>query len=87
MTTTIRLNDVLKRESDSVLEELGLSFSSAVTLFLKQLVRTRSIPFEIKADMPNAETRRVLDGIISGSEPMSRPFSTVDGLMKDLTND
>ena len=35
MTTTIRIDDALKGESEKVLADLGLSMSGAVTLFLK----------------------------------------------------
>lgn len=39
MTTTLRIDDELKRDCDSVLKEIGLSFSNAVTPFLRQVVR------------------------------------------------
>ncbi len=35
---------------------MGLDLTTAITLFLKQAVREQAIPFEIKRDMPNAET-------------------------------
>ena len=35
MTTTLRIDDNLKRDCEVVLEDLGLSMSGAVTLFLK----------------------------------------------------
>ena len=47
MTTTLRIDDVLKRECDDVFGRLGISMTSAITVFLKQVVRTRGIPFEI----------------------------------------
>ena len=47
MTTTLRIDDVLKRDCDDVFGRLGMSMSSAITVFLKQVVRTRRIPFEI----------------------------------------
>ena len=40
MTTTLRIDDELKRDCDSGLKEIGLSFSNAVTPFLRQVVRT-----------------------------------------------
>jgi len=39
VTTTLRIDDVLKRDCEVVLEDLGLGMSGAVTLFLKQVVR------------------------------------------------
>ena len=50
MTTTIRIDDALKGESEKVLADLGLSMSGAVTLFLKQVVKQQAIPFEIRCD-------------------------------------
>jgi addiction module RelB/DinJ family antitoxin len=47
MTTTLRIDDVLKRDCDDVFGRLGMSMTSAITVFLKQVVRTRRIPFEI----------------------------------------
>jgi len=49
MTTTLRIADDLKRECDIVLEDLGLNMTTAITAFLKQVVRTRTIPFIIGA--------------------------------------
>jgi addiction module RelB/DinJ family antitoxin len=47
MTTTLRIDDNLKRQCDEVFSELGLTMTSALTVFLKQVVRTRTIPFVI----------------------------------------
>ena len=47
MTTTLRIDDMLKRDCDDVFGRLGISMSSAITVFLKQVVRTQRIPFEI----------------------------------------
>lgn len=48
MITTMRIDDALKRESDAIFSNLGLNMSSAITIFLKQVVRTKGIPFELK---------------------------------------
>jgi DNA-damage-inducible protein J len=86
MTTTIRINDELKRECDLIFEDIGLTMSSAMTLFLKQVAKTHSIPFELKARVTNAETRKTLDAIISGEEPLSGPFESFPKMMQDLTH-
>lgn len=49
MITTLRIDDMLKRECDSVLDEMGLSLSCAITIFLKELTRRRAMPFAIRA--------------------------------------
>ena len=63
MTTTLRIDDDLKRECDKVFEELGLNMTSALTVFLKQVVRTRTIPFIIgEYQVSAAPSSRKLDG-------------------------
>ena len=40
-----RVEPELKEQAEAVLDEIGLEMSSAITLFLKQLVFQRGIPF------------------------------------------
>ena len=58
MTTTLRIDDGLKSDCDRVFEDLGLNMTSAITLFLKQVVRTRGIPFAISS-MPYVVNDRI----------------------------
>ena len=46
----VRVDDKLKKEATEVFSELGLDMTTAVKLFLKQSVLTRSIPFELRLD-------------------------------------
>ena len=85
MTTTIRIDNDLKKECDLIFDDLGLTMSAAMTLFLKQVIKTRGIPFELKAHIPNKETRKTLDAIISKKEKLTGPFNSTQELMKDLT--
>lgn len=63
MTTTLRIDDTLKRQCDEVLDELGLTMTNALTVFLKQVVRTRTIPFVIgERPSPFAPSDRIRDG-------------------------
>lgn len=49
MTTTLRLNDDLKRACDEILNDIGISFSAAVTIFMNEVVRTGGIPFMVRS--------------------------------------
>lgn len=46
-TTTMRIDPQLKDEANKVFDELGLSLSGAVTIFLKAVVREQGIPFSM----------------------------------------
>lgn len=43
----IRLDPELKEQATQILEDLGLSMSGAIRLFLKKVVETNSIPFDV----------------------------------------
>ena len=49
-TLTVRLDGGLKRQAETICEEMGLNMSSAITIFLKRLVKERAIPFRVSAD-------------------------------------
>lgn len=44
----VRVEPNTKEEAEIILNQLGLSMSNAVDMFLKQVVIQRGIPFEIK---------------------------------------
>ena len=44
----IMVDKKIKEEAVKVLDDLGLSMSMAITIYLKQVIKTNSIPFEIK---------------------------------------
>lgn len=46
----VRIDDKTKTEAEAVLEEIGMPMTTAVTVFLKTVVRERRIPFEVRAD-------------------------------------
>ena len=46
----VRINDDVKKEAEEVLDEIGMSVTTAVTIFLKTVARERRIPFEVTAD-------------------------------------
>jgi len=45
----VNLDSDLKQETAQALDELGLDFTTAITVYFKQIVGKRRIPFEISA--------------------------------------
>ena len=46
--STVRINDNIKKEVTPILEDLGLSLSEAINIFLHQVKINNGIPFAIK---------------------------------------
>ena len=83
-TINIRIDENLKKDVEEVLNELGLGMTSAITIFLKQVVRTNSIPFAI--EIPNKETLKAFQEVedIKSGKKKAKKYSSVDDLRKDL---
>lgn len=49
-TVSVRMDDNLKKEFDSVCNELGLSMTTAITMLAKKMTREKRLPFEVSVD-------------------------------------
>ena len=52
----IRIDQEIKNKAEVVFSKLGLTPTTAIILFYNQVIRTNSIPFELKVDEPNQVT-------------------------------
>ena len=48
-TLSMRVDETLKKNFDSICDDFGFTSTAAITVFMKTVVRERRIPFEIKA--------------------------------------
>ena len=84
---TVRIDEKLKADAESVLSKLGLTASDAIRIFFSQIRNTKGIPFELKLyDEPSAETveaiKQAEKDLKAGK--VSRSYTDVDALMADL---
>lgn len=82
----IRINNDIKSKAENVFEMLGLTPTTAITLFYNQVIRTNSIPFELKADIPNKTTLKAINEIdeIEKNPDNYKTYNNIDELMDDL---
>lgn len=83
-----RVDAELKKQSEKVLSSIGLDMTSAIRLFLTQVVNQRKIPFEPSApeEVFNDETLEAAQEakeIASGREKAER-YSNVNEMMNSI---
>lgn len=49
-TINIRIDEATKRDMEAVCKDLGMSMTTAFTIFAKKVGRERRIPFEVSVD-------------------------------------
>ncbi|MBN1391954.1 MAG: type II toxin-antitoxin system RelB/DinJ family antitoxin [Sedimentisphaerales bacterium] len=88
MTTqvTARIDAESKKEVQEVLNRLGLSMSEAISIYFKQIILRRGIPFiiEIPPETPNELTAKVLADSKQGRG--LQEAANVDELFKELNS-
>lgn len=57
----IRTDAEVKTAAEHIFEQLGLTMSTAVNIFLRQAIRQGGLPFEVKLDVPNKVTAAAIN--------------------------
>ena len=60
----IQIDSNVKKDATLVLTDLGLSMSSAINLFLKQVIKKNGLPFEVSNVVENKKILDVVCGLI-----------------------
>ena len=50
-----------KKDAEELLDEMGLTMTSAINMYLKRIIIEQGIPFEVSARVPNAVTAKAMD--------------------------
>ena len=81
----IRINPDIKKKAEEVFKNLGLTPTSAITLFYIQAIRTNSIPFDLIAEKPNKTTIKAIEE--AEEEIKKHSKSKIYRNVKDLKDD
>lgn len=82
----IRTTEDIKKNAGIILNGLGLNISSAVNLFLKQVINYRGIPFDLR--LPNKETLQAMDDIennrnLESADTVEEMFKKIDAWIQE----
>ena len=83
---SIRIDNKIKEQFDSLCNELGLNMSTAINLFVKTAIREKRIPFEISLNTPNSKLVKAIEDAENGIG-LSKKYDTVEDVMKAMLED
>lgn len=88
-TLNIRIEPKLKKDAENTLNDLGMNIAEAVTIFLRQVVMTDSIPFVIKKPKYNEE---MLEAIKEAKDIVANPekyktYKNLAEILEDIDTD
>ena len=79
---TLRMEKGLKESADQLFSSLGLSFSSAVNLFVRKALRTQSIPFDVSTSSSDTRVDDIvllLDSLLASPDARNRLANIGEG--------
>lgn len=89
VNVTVRIDKELKKEAEELFDDLGLTMSSAITVFIKQAVRQQKIPFELSRNIPNKETLEAFEEArrIESGELEVKSYTDAKEMFNDILNE
>lgn len=81
----VRVDKDVKSAAEAIANALGMNLSTAVNIFLRQMVNCDGLPFDVRLK-PNAETRAAMleaEDILSG-RIKARQYASARELFDDL---
>lgn len=82
---SIRMDSDVKAEADALFNELGMSLTTAINIFIRESLREGGIPFAVKIDNPNKETiAAMLEAKKIAKDPSVKGYKDLNKLFTDL---
>ena len=86
VSTNISIDAETKAQAQAMLADLGMDLSTAVNIFLKQMLYEGGIPFSITRKIPNKIT---MDAMREAQEMLHSPekykrYSNVDSMLEEI---
>lgn len=82
-TLHIRVEPIVKQRAEETLNDLGLSITDAINVFLNQVILNDGIPFEIRKPRFNKETIQAMEDVKKGKD-LSKAFDSIEEMFEKL---
>lgn len=81
----IRTDKEIKEKAENIFQELGLNMTTAINMFLRTSIRENGIPFDLKIDAVNDETKLAIEeGIKIADDKTIEGYVSIEELRKAL---
>lgn len=84
-TFSVRMDETLKRQFDSLCSDFGMTASTAINVFARAVVRERKIPFEIVSPEPEVTREKAMQAFLSLRTQAEKDFP--NGMTLDEINE
>ena len=83
----IRTDKEIKEKAENIFQELGINMTTAINMFLRTSIRENGIPFDLKIDSVNDETKLAIEeGRKIADDKTIEGYVSIEELKKGLEN-
>lgn len=83
----IRTDKEIKEKAENIFQELGINMTTAINIFLRTSIRENGIPFDLKIDTVNDETKLAIEeGRKIAGDKTIEGYVSIEELKKALEN-
>lgn len=85
----VRVDKQVKKTAESICESLGMNLSTAINIFLRQLINHDGLPFEVRNPRFNAETIAAFqeaEDIIAGRRQV-KSYASAEEMIADILSE
>ena len=83
---TIRMDNEIKKEAETLFNDLGLNLTSAINLFIRRAIAEQGIPFEVKKIYSNETIQAMLEADKIAHDNNIKGYNNLNELFKELDN-
>ena len=82
---SVRMDSDIKKQCESLYNELGINLTTAINVFLRQSLRVGGFPFDVRLDQPNRETVAAMaEAERIARDPGVKHYSDVEEALREL---
>ncbi len=82
---SVRMDSDIKKQCESLYNELGMNLTTAINVFLRQSIRAGGFPFDVRLEQPNRETvAAMLEAERIAHDPNVKRYSDVEEALREL---
>lgn len=84
----IRMDKEVKDQAKQIFADLGMDMTTAINVFLRQAIRYRGFPFDVRADIPNEETRKAIEEVRQlKADPNKKTYNSFAEILGELDDE
>mgnify|MGYP000167262795 FL=1 len=82
---SVRMDSEVKKQCEALYNDLGMTLTTAINVFLRQSLRVGGLPFELRQERPNKETiAAMLEAERISHDPSVKEYDDLDELFAEL---